>query len=234
MAFISLDQDHIGTGKGFLASDYQIIKDNFDYLNAMTDPGFSGVLNGSFEFDSDGDGEPDGWTVNLYAGGAGAIVDGATEQDFGGKAYRFTHPGGASNGGGELISDFIEISESVSPVIEFTYYSNAALRVQLVAEYYDKDQSAVSDETIFTTDASTAAFTRKVLFGIPPASARYMKIKLVGGSTALSTAGQVTFDNVRCNPFPREIEGEDFQISEGNTTNTSILTFHTLVTECCC
>jgi hypothetical protein len=229
MAYISLDQGHIASGEPVLASDVQIIKDDLDYLNALTDPGHAGVLNGSFEFDADSDGDPDGWTINLYTGGSTAILDGANEQTFGAKSFAFNHPGGATNGGGEATSDYIEIDEKVSPLVEFSVYNNSNKVCEVALDYYDRAKTYISSEEPWTITALNSTFERIVIFGLPPADARFMTITIKGGKVngTYNTAGRAIFDNIRCTPFPREIEGADFTIANAGTTSGSYATLGT-------
>ena len=61
MAYSPITTTEITVGKPTKRSLWQKLKDNFDYLFGQTTPG--GLLNGSFEYDSDGDGIPDNWTT---------------------------------------------------------------------------------------------------------------------------------------------------------------------------
>lgn len=231
MAYNSIDSADIAVGKPVTNGLMTTIKDNLDYLYGLSDPGYSGVLNGSFEIDSDADGIPDGWTRTLYTGGAGAREDGATNQDFGRYSYKFTHPGGATNGGGQLTSEYIEISESVSPIVEFTWYGNSACKSEVKVEYFRAAKTSISTETLWTNVAasSPAAFARVVKFGLPPGEARFMKIIICGGvvDATYNAAGMVYFDNIRCNPLPVEINGDDFTITEATTSSSSYATLGT-------
>lgn len=227
MAFTALSNTEIAVGKPITQELMQKIKDNFDYLAGLQDPGLSGVFNGSFENDTDSDGIPDGWTRNLYPGGAGAII--STSGTIGAKSYQFTHPGGAGNGGGYLDSEYIEINENISPAVQASVYSNAALVLEIVCRYYDKDKVYISDETLYTVSTSLGAWVEKSLYGIPPANAKFMKVRLIGGKDSASTAGVARFDNVRVEVCPRMLS-ENVPFSQNSTNSNS---FATLTTATC-
>ena len=95
-AILSTEVDVDSPGKAEL---FQKIKDNFDYLYSLIG-GPVEVPNGSFEIDTDADGVPDNWTLNLYAGGSAAFD--TTTPAHGANAYKFTRASGASNGRGYL------------------------------------------------------------------------------------------------------------------------------------
>ncbi len=105
MAFVSIDSTDIQADKPITADLFKTIKDNEDYLyGTITGQAVAGVLNGSFEIDSDADGVPNNWEWNAYSGGSGAQ---STVCSHGAYSFAITHPGGAGNGGGYLVSDFI-------------------------------------------------------------------------------------------------------------------------------
>jgi hypothetical protein len=60
----------------------------------------------------------------------------------------------------------------------------------------------------------------KTLWGIPPATSRYMKIRLIGGLNDTDVTGTVDFDAVRYDPFP-EVLYDDFTITAGDTNAPS-------------
>lgn len=228
MGFTAITNAEIQVGKPITQELMQKIKDNFDYLSGLNDPGISGVFNGSFEQDTDADGIPDGWTRNLYSGGAGVQI--STSSTTGGKCFQFTHPGGSGNGGGYLDSEYIEINENVSPAIMASVYNNAALVLKVIARYFDKDKSYISDETIYSNSSSIGAWAEVNSWGIPPANAKFMKIRLVGGEDTASTAGVARFDNIRVDIAPK-ILSEIQTMASASTNNTGA--FATLRTVTC-
>lgn len=191
----------------------QKIKDNFDdhegRLAAAAGGGAGGgVPNGSFEIDSDNDGIPDGWTRSLYPGGSGEFE--TANPDHGAKAYRFTHPGGAGNGGGYLESGYVEITEAISPLVGFSLRCSVAGMKNIVRlNYYTAAKVFISSEDIYSSTANPTVWTRYGLsswwFGIPPANARYVKIQLISGFTDTNVSGTIYWDNVTLNADPNRI-----------------------------
>jgi len=174
------------------------IKDNFDYLYGQFSQ-VPDVPNGSFENDADSDGTPDNWTKALYPGGALA-ADTTTPAD-GAKAVKFTHPGGAGNGGGSLTSDYIPCSEYVKYWASFLHKASAAGMKNLVqVQYYTaaKATNGAAVELYDSTDAGApATWTQYVAQFTPTASSRYFKIIVIGGYTDTDVAGDAYFDCVR-------------------------------------
>jgi len=196
--FTALTYDEILEKKPFRTALLRKIKDDLDYLYGLigSGTGSSGVPNGSFEIDSDGDGVPDSWTKNLYPGGTFGINTTWTGQ--GAAAIAFTHPGGAGNGGGYLTSDYIECSELISYPIGFiTWASAAGMKNKVQIQYYDQDKIGIG----VAVDAynSTSNPTSQTLFEeffTPPADSRFLKIILIGGYTDTDVAGAAYFDGV--------------------------------------
>lgn len=194
-AILSAEVDVDSPGKAEL---FQKVKDNFDYLYSMMG-GTVELPNGSFEIDTDADGTPDNWTLNLYVGGS-AAYDTSTPAH-GAKAYKFTRAAGAGNGGGDLESGYMECSEIGIHLTGFDIKNSAiGLRniVRIRYFYADKTHIAGSDEDIYDSESSPTSWTRYHLAMTVPSGARYYKIKLIGGDTAPSAdvAGDTYFDDV--------------------------------------
>lgn len=155
-------------------------------------------LNGSFELDTDSDGTPDGWTAGVYTGGTKSLE--ATGGIDGTKCMKFTHPGGSGNGGGWMQSDYIPVSALVGNILSFGYYATAAgMKVIVEATFYDYAQSSLGTLTLYSstsnpTQWALAAITNIMLYST---SARWVKIKLIGGYTDTDVAGSVYFDDAR-------------------------------------
>ena len=215
MAFTAITTEQVAVDAPYTSELGTTIKDNFDYLNsqiaAPTD-----VSNGGFEVDSDSDDVPDNWTKGLYTGGAAAFN--TTTPFEGAQSYQFTHPGGAGNGGGYIESGYLAISENVSPLVQFALKCSAAgTKVVCRIRYFDKDKNDLSsDEDIYSSTANPTAWTMKTLWGVPPATARYMKIRLIGGLNDTDVAGTVDFDAVHYDPLPNVLY-DNFTIAAGDT-----------------
>ena len=201
MAYTAITTAEIAAGKpvcgptGFGTK----VNDNFDYLSGVVGSLSSNqVLNGSFEVDSNADGDPDNWTKNLYAGGTGTLY--TTAPAHGAKAWSFTHPGGASNGGGYLESDYIEVSDDLCERwISFVLWATAAgMKNQVIIRYFDKAKAdLVAPVTVHSSTTNETTETQYHYLYTPPATARFIKIKLVGGYTDTDVAGTIYFDNIR-------------------------------------
>lgn len=199
MPFVSIAPEQIEAGKPVDTELWQRIKDNEDFLYSVIGSGATlSVQNASFEIDSDEDGIPDMWTRHLYPGGAGAFETAAPAH--GAKAYRFTHPGGAGNGGGYLESDYIEVSEYLGYTLSVIHWATAAGMKNLVqARWFTKAQIELETGSPVTLYASTAnpLLPRPLAFELlVPATARYLKIRLTGGYTDTNVAGSAYFDKV--------------------------------------
>lgn len=193
MAYEAITDNDIVVGKPTKRSLWQKVKGNFEHLFSIAVEG--GLKNGSFETDTDEDGIPDNWTRSLYPGGtAGFDTDNPMH---GARAYRFTHPGGAGNGGGYLDSDYIEVSSLDQHYVKFSLRSSAAGIKNIVQlRYYDKDKVFASSTDLYNAAApDTAARSLSYNF-TPPANARYIKIRLIGGYTDTAVAGSTYFDGV--------------------------------------
>lgn len=196
------------------------VKGNFDFLYAsqLAATGNAGIPNGSFESDDDADGTPDNWTAGVYSGGSKSLessggIDGV-------KCMKFTHPGGAGNGGGWIQSDYIAWSMVVGKVLTFAYYATAAgMKIAVELAWYDAAKSAISTTTVYTSTANPTAWTQAAITNLvlPSISARYVKVKLIGGYTDTNVAGSVYFDDVRI--LAAEPLRQRFGVSESIVTS---------------
>ena len=146
----------------------------------------SKVPNGSFEIDSDSDGIPDLWDKDLYPGGSFSLQDADDDTSIHGAAcVKFTHPGGASNGGGNLTSDYMEVQEGRDLIVGWSIKVSATgAKNQVVVRYFDEDKVDLSaDDTIYSSTSGPTSWTAVSVVSTPPANARYCKIKLIGGFT---------------------------------------------------
>jgi len=197
------------------------VKKNFDYLyGQIGSNGAAGLQNGSFEIDSDGDGVPDGWSLNLYPGGTGALEEGSPAH--GSRAWKFTHPGGGGNGGGTLTSDYVPCSEIAIWSLEFMHWCDTeGMKNEVEALFYDKDKLYLGSQTIFT---STTSSTTPILYFrsiSPPAGSRYFKLRLIGGKSDTSQGGSAWFDGVAVSPTGGSVAVPDFTIPEHSVNGAS-------------
>ena len=177
--------------------------------------GGTDVRNGDFELDTDIDGIPNFWTddgtSDPFYGGHGDVYPGGTvafettSPLNGSQSIKMVHPGGASNGGGLLESDFMSCSE-VSPfVLSWLHKSSAAgMKNEVITYWYDKDQvdlGGTPSTTIYNSTTNPTATTQYIGLCIPPAGALFFTIGLVGGFTDTDVAGTAYFDSVTRYPL---------------------------------
>jgi hypothetical protein len=179
-----------------------------------------GIPNGSFEIDSDSDGVPDSWTKSLYAGGTGGFY--TTSPAHGATAWSFTHPGGASNGGGYLDSDYLEVAELENYWLSFIHWATAAgMRNRVEIRYYDKAKAelgAGSPAYLYNSVTNPTTATRFSYNFTPLATTRYIKFRLVGGFTDTDVAGTAYFDNIQ---FGTSISQLKLKTSQGEVSTTT-------------
>lgn len=226
MAYNPITTTEISVGKATKRSLWQKIKDNFDYLFGQTTPG--GLLNGSFEYDSDADGIPDNWTRNLYPGGSSGFYTISTEH--GEKSYYFTHPGGAGNGGGYMDSDYIAVSsEQYSAQVSIRSTVTGIKNIVQVL-YYDKAKVYLSSADLYNATAPNTNANTVTANYTAPANARFIKYRLIGGYTDTAVAGTTYFDGLRhfhvpdaaiSQPKLKTTTGE-VSVSAGATSNVTL------------
>ncbi len=192
-------------------------KENFDYLyGAVTGSAVSGLPNNSFEVDSDSDGTPDGWTKNLYAGGSGGID--TVSPIHGSACIKFVHPGGAGNGGGYLTCDYVSCSPLVPVFLELAHWvTNAAMHNQIQLLFYNAAKLYLSTTTVYDAALNPTTPGLFLVGATPPASARFMKVRLIGGQTDVNAAGSAYFDGSTLSPVfvnRNRAAIQDFTLSE--------------------
>lgn len=190
----------IGSGRAVTQPLKTKIKDWIDYLYGQSISA-SKVPNGSFEIDSDADGVPDQWDKDLYAGGTFSLQDADDDTSIHGAACaKFTHPGGASNGGGNLTSDYMEVQEGRDLTAGWAIKVSATgAKNQVVLRYFDEDKVDLSaDDTLYSNTSGPTSWTAMSSTSTPPANGRFCKIKLIGGFTDTDpgAARDTYFDDV--------------------------------------
>lgn len=221
MAYNAITDAEIASGKPTNITLMTKIQGNDAYFYSLSGSQTSslGVINGSFEIDSDADGVPDNWTRNLYPGGTGSLY--TTAPAHGAQSWSFVHPGGASNGGGYLDSDYFEVSPQILYLVRFILWATVAgIKNMVQVRYYDKDQvelGAGSPETIFTTTTNPASATTYIVQFNPPATTCYAKVRLIGGYTDTDVAGTVYFDDVGLIISPPAVAGEVSMVAHAST-----------------
>lgn len=200
MPFISLTKPVQGDPTKKSLADGII--DDLNYLYSLAAGGGSlSIPNGSFEADVDADSLPDQWTRTLYAGGSFSLTGaglGDTECEHGRRAIKFVHPGGAGNGGGYIDTDnFIECTPLLPLVLNFLHRATAAgMRNKVDVLWFDSSQVSISTTSAYSSTANPTSWARIQCTAAPPATARYFKIRLIGGENTNTVAGSAYFDNI--------------------------------------
>jgi hypothetical protein len=210
MAFPTLAE--IAAGKAVIGPSGfgQKTVDSLQELNSKISGGMLLPPNGSFEIDSNEDGIPDNWTRSLYPGGSSAFE--TTAPAHGAQAYKFVHPGGAGNGGGYLESNYIGIAEQYAYMLYWILWASAAGMKNIVTvRYYDKAQSYISDEDLYNSTSNPTSATGFGALFQPPATARYIKIRLIGGYTDTDVAGDIFFDAVTLEELGAAVPGDTIE-----------------------
>lgn len=218
MAYISIATTEIAVDKPLTNELMTKIKDNEDYLYGELGALTARLINPSFDVDSDADGIPDSWTVTLYSGGAASLTTAVPSH--GDKCMKFVHPGGAANGAGNILSDFIPISTMQDWQLSYDLRSSVAMRNAAQVHYYKVDQTSIDTtqvrfETGVSPSTSTAGFVRFAHIVSPSASARYAKILLIAGTTTANVAGDAYYDNVAFDSIEPYAPGTRFVVEAG-------------------
>lgn len=217
MAWDPLSSANVAAGKFWTTTIATKIKDCLEYLYGLTNGTVGNqILNGSFELDSDSDGVPDNWTPEAYAGGTVSIE--TTAPDHGAKALKFVHPGGASNGGGYADSDYLEVSELETNTIRFIHWASAAgMKNKVQIRYFTKakiELGAGSPADVYNSTSNPTSPTQFVYQFTPLATARYIKVRVIGGYTDTNVAGSAYFDGIRIDPALITARIVDAQITQ--------------------
>lgn len=159
------------------------------------------VPNGSFEIHTVN--EPAAWelsrsgTAGTYAISGSGLTD--TNCNHGRRAIKITSVGGGANGGYYLQNaDYIECSPNRPLIVSLQLYSaplNVTNRVEVL--FYTAAQTYISQTSVYASIANPTAWTLVVGSAIPPATARYCKLRLTGCETGGAVAGSTWFDDVR-------------------------------------
>lgn len=177
---------------------YRLAADDFEILNpALASAAYpeNRVFNGSFETDSDGDGQPDNWTLTAIGAGSGTLSTSVVAH--GGKSYAVTV---SATGGGTLAqNELLPCNNGEILAVSFwNRTSNTGTTDLATVEWFDSASASLgAATTIWSGGASRTVDTWERVFAgmVAPATARFFKLRLVGGSTGAAT-GTVYFDGV--------------------------------------
>lgn len=175
------------------------VQQNFEFLLASVGTiDLHDVQNGSFELEDDENpGSPLAWDISLYPGGANSLND--VTPAHGALSLCFTHPGGASNGGGYADSNFVPIQAVDELWLHWLHWVTAAgMRVMTDIRYFDKDLVFISSENVYDSVSNpTSPFHASIQATTVPATARFIRARLVGGEPTVDVAGNAYFDDMK-------------------------------------
>jgi len=154
---------------------------------------FNLAQNGSFEIDTDGDGEPDNWTVTEYTNGT--VERDSVDQRHGQYALKFTSTG---DGGGYATSDFFEAQEGLNYAVTFAIKSSVVdIHNTVEVVWYTAAQAVISTTSVYDDETTNpTSWTYKTLEATAPTNARYGRIRVTGAKDDNTTTGICWFDNV--------------------------------------
>lgn len=180
-----------------------------------------GFQNGGFENDDDGSGVPDGWTVSVT--GSVFSVD-TTAFQSGARSVKFTSSNAANSG--YIETDALPIGNDRKWRVSFwAKVGTAGHAIKAEVFWFDATLSPLANpSTEILSTGGLTAWTKYINSVVPPASARYGKLRLTGkvsGSSDLSTAWFDTVDIVENDRTPL---GINF-ISQCRTPAGKLLTF---------
>src|SRR5262245_3176518 len=197
MPWISLTKPAQGdaTKKSFadgIVDDLNFLFNRLSAVNALTVP------NNSFEADNDADHLPDGSTRTPHTGGSFSLTGAGladTECRHGRRAIKFVSPGGSGNGGGYIdTDDFLECTPLLPLVVSFLHKASAAtMRNKVDILFFDASQISVSTVTVYSSITNPTSWSRFLVTAAVPATARYFKIRLIGGENTTTVAGSAYF-----------------------------------------
>ncbi|MCL5884509.1 MAG: hypothetical protein M1377_04065 [Deltaproteobacteria bacterium] len=169
-----------------------IIADDISFLYDNLGGGIL-VENGSFE-QGVSPNDPTGWVS--FKWGTGDIE--TTDPLHGKQGYKFVSSG--SGGGYLTMQDFAECSEFV-PLLVWWHMKSSVADIRNIVRvlWYKKDQTACTTATTDIYDDSTSNSTAGTTYAravLPPADARYFKLRLIGADSSDATSGSCIFDGV--------------------------------------
>jgi hypothetical protein len=158
-----------------------------------SDDGTNLISNPSFESDTDADGTPDSWT--LVNDPASTNARDTSESTDGAASFRFTSAG--SGGGTLTTTNFFPVNGVDNLQVNFDIRSTDATVKNIVrVEWYDISQVAISNTDVYDSVTNPTAFESQKIAAIPPATARFAKIKLIGIDPSVVKTGSTFFDNL--------------------------------------
>jgi hypothetical protein len=215
---------------------------------ALTDAAAAGsgadrtdIPNGNMEIDVGATGIPDFWTDDgtsapIYGGHGdvypgGSIAFETTSPLAGSQSIKMVHPGGASNGGGLLESDFFPCGHRTNMVLSWLHKASAAgMKNQVIIYWYDKAQVALGSPstTVYSSTTNPTTAWQFARFIEIPSTAKFFTIGLVGGFTDTDVAGTAYFDEVHIKFLP--VRNRTFSAAASTSFNEILATHRIEIT----
>jgi len=192
MSFTSILAAWIEAGKPVDNDLMTYFKDNFDFLNAASSGAVSyDIPNGDMEITDAS--FPANWASTTYPGGTAGLE--TTAPINGSQSMLFTHPGGASNGGGYADSDYLPCGENAPFRVSWLHKATAAgMKNQVYIRWFDEDKVFISATTIYESTDNPTTETQFSNIANPVSGARFWRVRPVGGFTDTDVAGDAIFD----------------------------------------
>lgn len=211
--------DSAGRAAIFLNGDYKCRLENSagvqvsaqDGINPPVETETSGgnlIANGSFEEAGNEEAQASGWTLNAQSDGT---IERITSDSYDGRAaIKFTSDG--SGGGLADTVAFFGVSPGTRYVVSFALKCSVAdIRNIVQVRYFDKDQSFLSNPTVYDEDEENpTSWEVREFMETPPANARFAKLRILGADQSDSTKGEAKFDSLSVRP------GALLSTTEGN------------------
>jgi hypothetical protein len=153
------------------------------------------IRNASFEQDTSG------WTITTYSGGSSAVE--TANDAHGAKSLSFTSTVLANGGGDARSNEFIPCGGAVDLHFE-VWRKGSVINIASKAEviWYDDAQAPISVASIYTDTNTPTTATRAQAVLASPSTARFLKIKLTGGTPGAGSAtGTIYFDGVNASDW---------------------------------
>lgn len=205
MAFIALTPAEIAPDQPVSTTLLQKVKDNFDdHENriAVTAGVIGEILNGSFETPQGGNPNwPDKWAIGQYAGGS-VLLD--RDTCHGKYSLKMVHSV-AGGGGGYAETDYIGVSSLYFSPLNFAYKVTAVgMAIEAWARFYAADANGnpstyLGEKRLYNNVTDNPLFWTSVQVTDIPIefpTARYVKFRLIGGSSGSNVTGSAWFDAV--------------------------------------
>ena len=184
---------------------------------------FNLASNGSFEVDSDNDGQPDNWTITPYTGSAIAITNDVVTD--GVEALEF-NTAGAGTGGGTATSAKFPVTEGTTCSVSFSVLvsgtSAETSTSTFVIKWYDEDSVYVSSSTVTVTHVAVDTWYHLQQEVTVAATATQGEIVLVGVATGgAALTSKAYFDGISIINDPSMVTLGTAQSITGVKTMTS-------------